>query len=105
MKQKLTSLRLRMLLPVIGMTLFVVTLLTALFSRAYTSMILQQEQDENAAGFELVSRSFTPLIESSMAKVKSVMTDSRVISYARREYFTAAQLVHARISCRDYLRG
>lgn len=105
MKQKLTSLRLRMLLPVIGMTLFVVTLLTALFSRAYTSMILQQEQDENAAGFELVSRSFTPLIESSMAKVQSVMTDSRVISYARREYFTAAQLVHARISCRDYLRG
>ncbi len=32
MKQKLTSLRVRMLLPVIIMTLFVVILLTALFS-------------------------------------------------------------------------
>ena len=30
-----------MLMPVIAMTLFVVVLLTVLFSRAYTSMILQ----------------------------------------------------------------
>ena len=105
MKLKLSSLRFRMLLPVIAMTLFVVALLTVLFSRAYTSMILQQEQDENAAGFELVSRSITPLIESSIAEVQSVLTDSRVVSYARRQYATDAQLVHARISCRDYLRG
>ena len=105
MKLKLSSLRFRMLLPVIAMTLFVVALLTVLFSRAYTSMILQQEQDENAAGFELVSRSVTPLIDSSIAEVQSVLTDSRVASYARREYSTAAQLVHARISCRDFLRG
>ena len=105
MKQKFTSLRVRMLLPVIAMTLFVVALLTVLFSRAYTNMILQQERDENAAGFELVSRSVTPLIESSVVEVQSVLSDSRVASYARREYPTAAQLVHARISCRDYLRG
>ena len=105
MKQKFTSLRVRMLLPVIAMTLFVVALLTVLFSRAYTNMILQQERDENAAGFELVSRSVTPLIESSIVEVQSVLSDSRVASYARREYPTAAQLVHARISCRDYLRG
>ena len=105
MKMKLSSLRFRMLLPVIAMTLFVVALLTILFSRAYTGMILQQEQDENAAGFELVSRSVTPLIDSSIAEVQSVLTDSRVVSYARHQYSTAAQLVHARISCRDFLRG
>ena len=105
MKLKLSSLRFRMLLPVIAMTLFVVALLTVLFSRAYTSMILQQEQAENAVGFDLVSRSVTPLIESSIAEVQSVLTDSRVASYARRQYATDAQLVHARISCRDYLRG
>lgn len=70
MKQKFTSLRVRMLLPVIAMTLFVVALLTVLFSRAYTNMILQQERDENAAGFELVSRSVTPLIESSIVEVR-----------------------------------
>ena len=40
MKQKLKSLRFRMVLPVIAMTLFVVILLTMLFSRAYTGMIL-----------------------------------------------------------------
>jgi len=80
MKQKFTSLRVRMLLPVIAMTLFVVALLTVLFSRAYTNMILQQERDENAAGFELVSRSVTPLIESSIVEVQSVLSDSRVAS-------------------------
>ncbi len=41
-KQKLSSLRIRMLLPVIGMTLFVVLLLTSLFSRSFINMILQQ---------------------------------------------------------------
>ena len=105
MKRKLSSLRFRMLLPVIAMTLFVVALLTILFSRAYTSMILQQEQDENSAGFELVSRSVTPLIDSSIAEVQSIMSDSRVVSYARHQYATDAQMVHARIGCRDYLRG
>ena len=105
MKPNLSSLRFRMLLPVIAMTLFVVALLTVLFSRAYTSMILQQEQDENAAGFELVSRSVTPLIDSSISEVRSIMADSHVTSYARLQYSTAAELVHARISCRNYLRG
>ena len=84
MKHKLTSLRVRMLLPVIAMTLFVVALLTVLFSRAYTNMILQQERDENAAGFELVSRSVTPLIESSIAEVQSVLSDSRAEAAPRR---------------------
>ena len=52
MKQKLKSLQVRMLLPVVVMTLFIVTMLTTLFSRAYISMILQQEQEVNAASFE-----------------------------------------------------
>ena len=104
MKLKLSSLRLRILLPVIAMTLFVVALLTTFFSRAYTRVILQQEQDENAAGFELVSRSIAPLIDSSIAEVQSILSDSRVGSYAQHRFSTTAQLVHARISCGDYLR-
>lgn len=39
MKQKLKSLQIHMLLPVIVMTLFVVTMLTTLFSHAYISMM------------------------------------------------------------------
>ena len=105
MKAKLSSLQFRMLLPVIAMTLFVVALLAVFFSRAYTGVILQQEQDENAAGFELVSRSVTPLINSSISEVQTILSDSRVTDYARRQYATDAQLVHARIRCRDYLRG
>ncbi len=105
MKQKLKSLRLRMLLPVIAMTLFVVILLTVLFSRAYTKMILQQEQEVNAVGFETISHSITSLIDTSISEVRSIMLDDRVSSYARLQYDSVPELIHARLRCRDYLRG
>ena len=105
MKQKLKSLRFRMLLPVVAMTLFVVILLTVLFSRAYINTILQQEQEVNAVGFETISNSITPLIDSSVSAVKSIMPDERVVSYARLHYASTRDLIRARNSCRDYLRG
>ena len=105
MKQKLKSLRFRMVLPVVAMTLFVVILLTTLFSRAYIGMILRQEQEVNTAGCETVSRSLTPLIESSMSAVRSILSDDRVVSYARFQYGSTAEQVRARINCRDYLSG
>ena len=71
MKQKLKSLRFRMLLPVILMVLFVVGMLTTLFSRAYIRMILQQEQEVNASSFDTISRTFTPLINTSVNEVRS----------------------------------
>lgn len=86
MKQKLKSLRVRMLLPVIVMTLFVVIMLTVLFSRAYIDMILQQEQEVNAVGFDTVSRTVPPLIDTSIGAVRSILMDSRVASYVRLEY-------------------
>lgn len=104
MKQKLNSLQIRMLLPVIGMTLFIVTMLTALFSRAYINMIIQQEQEVNAAGFDSITRSITPLIESSISEVRNIILDSRVSGYARLQYSSPVELIRARISCRDYLR-
>ena len=105
MKQKLMSLRVRMLLPVIFMTLFVVILLTVLFSRAYINMILRQENDVNAVGFETVSHSIPPLISSSVSEVQRIMADDRVAAYARLQYASKAELVHGRIDCRDFLRG
>ena len=105
MKQKLKSLRIRMLLPVIAMTVFVVTMLTTLFSRAYISMILQQEQEVNAAGFEAISRTITPLINTSVNEVRRIMSDDRVAGYARLQYDSLEDLIHARISCRDYLQS
>ncbi len=94
-----------MLLPVVSMTLFVVILLTVLFSRAYTNMILQQEQEVNAVGFESVSHSVTPLIDTSISAVRSILTDARVTAYARHEYSSGTDMIHARIKCRDYLRS
>ncbi len=105
MKQKLNSLRIRMLLPVIAMTLFAVIMLCVLFSRAYISTILQQEQEVNAVGFDTVTQSITPLIETSVNEVKRVMADERVAVYAGLPYASVEQLIHARISCRDYLKS
>ena len=103
LKQKVTSLRLRILLPVILMTLFVVILLTSLFSRAYIDTILQQEQEVNAVGFETISHAVTPLINTAVGNVRSMMTDERFVSYARLQFASSAELIKARIRCRDFL--
>ncbi|MGX8686788.1 MAG: PP2C family protein-serine/threonine phosphatase [bacterium] len=87
------------------MTLLVVSLLTTLFSRAYSDMILKQEQERNAAGFETVSSSVSPLITSSITEVKTAMSDERVTSYIRLQYASPAELIHARIDCRDFLKA
>ena len=105
MKQKLKSLRFRMILPVVAMTLFVVILLTALFSRAYTGMILKQEQEVNAVGFETISHSLPPLIDASVSRVRSILSDERVTACVKGQDASAAEKIHARIRCRDYLRG
>ena len=105
MRRILTSLRFRILLPVIVMVLFVVTLLTTLYSRAYINMILRQEQELNAVGFETVSHTVAPLIETNINEVRSIISDDRVEAYARLRYASVAELVHARIDCRDYLRS
>ena len=105
MMHRLKSLRFRILLPVIVIILFIVTLQTSLFSRGYINMILQQEQEVNAVGFETVSRSMVPLIDTSISEVRSMMSDERVTSYARGQYTSTAERIRARIRCLDYLRA
>ena len=105
MKRKLKTLRLRMLLPVIAMTLFVVILLTMLFSRAYISMIVQQEQEVNTDSFETISHSITLLTDASVTTVWNIMMDDRVASYVRSDYGSMSELLRGRMDCRDYLRS
>ena len=101
MKQR--SLRFRMLLPVIAMILCTVVLMTALFSRSYISMMLKRENDTNTVGFETISGTVTPLIRNSVSETRSIMADDRVASYARLQYGSTTELVHARINCGTYL--
>ena len=105
MKQFLKSLRIRMLLPVVAMTLFTVILLTFLFARGFIRMILQQENEVNTAGFDTVSGMVTPLIDTSVSAVRSLMADDRVASYAGLRYDSVSERIRARISCRDFLRA
>ena len=103
MKRKQKSLRFRMLLPVVCMILVTVILLTVLFSNSYISMMLQRENQMNAVSFDAVSGTLTPLIQTSVINVRRVMADERVASYAGLGYDSAAELIHARLSCRDYI--
>ena len=103
MKDKLKALRFRMLLPVFVLTFFTVLMLSVMFGQAYINAILQQENEVNAVGFETISQSITPLIDTSISAVRSIMTDDRIASYAQFQYFSLAEMLHARISCRDYL--
>ena len=105
MMQRLKSLRFRILLPMIAIVVFVIALLNTLFSSAFIRLLLQQEQEVNATGFETVSRSVEPMIATSVNEVRNILSDERVASCARGRYDSATQLVHARIRCRDYLRG
>jgi len=103
-KRKLRSLPFRMLLPVIVTTLFVAVLLTWLFARGYTDMILKQEAEVNAAGFDAVTHTITTLVNTSIQEARGIMTDDRVASYANLRFSSEAEKIRARISCRDFLR-
>jgi sensor histidine kinase YesM len=93
-----------MLLPVIVTTLFVAVLLTWLFARGYTDMILKQEAEVNAAGFDAVTHTITTLVNTSIQEARGIMTDDRVASYANLRFSSEAEKIRARISCRDFLR-
>ena len=105
MRNKLKSLRFRILLPVIVMVLFIVTLLNTVCSRAFIRMIFDQEQEVNAIGFATVSNSVVPMINAAVSEVRNILSDDRVASYARFQFANQAELIRARKSCRDFLRA
>jgi signal transduction histidine kinase len=94
-----------MLLPVIVMTLFVVASLTILFGRAHTDMILKQEAEVNAAGFDAVTHTITTMVNTSVQETRGMMTDERVAAYANLRFASEAERIRARIACRNYLRA
>ena len=104
MKQRLRSLRFRIILPVFVIALFLVILQNSVFSHAFVNIILKQEQEVNTVGFATVSHSVVPLINSSISEIRGIMLDNRVISYARFQYASEAEMIHGRLSCRDFLR-
>ena len=104
MKKWLKSLRLQILLPMLVMTVFVVALLSTLFSRAFIQMILQQEQAVNAAGFETISHTVPSSITTAINSVRDVITDQRVISCIRLQFASAAEMFNTKAACIDYLR-
>mgnify|MGYP006936053456 CR=1 FL=1 len=86
MKRATNSLQFRILLPVIVTILIIVLLMSTMFSRTYINMILQQENEVNAVGFETVSQQLTPLINTSISEVRNIMADERVIAYAGHHF-------------------
>lgn len=105
MKQRFRSFRYRILLPVVILLLAIVTLLNTLHSSSLIKLIQQQEQEVNAVGFDTVSNSLVPLVNTSITEVRRIMLVEQVTSYVRLQYASTAELIHARIACRDYLQA
>ena len=104
MKKWLKSLRLQILLPVLAMNLFVVGLLSILFSRGFTGMVLQQEQAVNSTGFETITGTVPPSITTAIGSVRDVVTDLRVISCIRLSFASDAEMYNSKAACVEYLR-
>ncbi len=105
MKQKLRSLRARMVLPVICIAAFIVMLMNIVFSTSFIKMTLRQEQLGNASGFSTITNTLAPILNKTVDEVRGVISDERVAVYARHRYGTGKELIHARISCRNALRS
>ena len=87
------------------MILFVTMALTFLVSRVYIGMSLQQESEKNTVSFDTAAYMINMTVNESVSRVRRMLLDERVSSYARLQYKSDLDLVHARIGCRDYLRS
>jgi len=103
-KRWISSLRLHILLPVLVMTLVLVVGMTVMVSRTWIGTNLRQESEKNAAFFDAIAQVISRTVTQSVADSRSIMADDRVAEYARLQYGSDAELIHARVDCRDYLR-
>ncbi|MDO5133010.1 MAG: histidine kinase [Eubacteriales bacterium] len=81
-----------------------VILMTVVVSRSYINMNLQQESKKNAALIDAIVRQIDRTITESIEAVQGIMIDDRITAYVRHQFPTDADLIHARMACRDYLR-
>ena len=104
MKRLFRSLRFHILLPVFVLTLLLAAVLTVLITRTYTGVIIRQESEKNAVRFENMTRELEQTVEEAMGGVRGVILRDSVAAYARHSFQTDAELVRARMNCRDVLR-
>ena len=105
MKRRLKSLRFHILIPVLVMTLILAVLLTVLISRIYIRMSLEQESEKNVARLEAIARELDRTVIAAIADAQSIAVDSRVTDQVRHTFATEAEMIRARMDCRDYLRA
>ena len=104
MKRWFRSLRLHILLPAFIMIPLLVILMTVVVSRSYINMNLRQESKKNAALIDAIVRQIDRTINESIEAVQGIMIDDRITAYVGHQFPTDADLIHARMACRDYLR-
>ena len=104
MKRLFRSLRFRILLPVLVLALLLAAVLTVTITHTYTGVIIRQESEKNAVRFETMTRKLEQTVEETMGGVRGVILRDSVAAYARHSFQTDAELVRARMNCRDVLR-
>ena len=104
-KRRLKPLWFLMLMPVLLMMLLLVVLLTVLISRTYSEMSVCQESEKNAASFVAIADQLGKTVSVSIDDARAIAVDPRVTGYVRHQFETDAELIRARMECRDYLRS
>ena len=104
MKRLFRSLRFHILLPVLVLTLLLAAMLPVMITRTYTRVIIRQESEKNSARFEAMTRELAQTVNEAIDSVRGVILRDSVAAYARRSFPNDAELIRARMNCRDVLR-
>ena len=98
------SLKFKMLLPVILVTLVIVTALTWRASKTYTQTILEKEDAKVQSSFSVAGSAIQEIAESSMQTASDMLLDDSVKRYARGDFESVREQIVSRIMCREALK-
>ena len=101
---KLTgSMKFRMLLPVILLTLAIATALTLCASRIYTQTILEKEDAKVQSSFLVAGNAIRKILESSQQTAADLLLNDKIKTYAVGNFASIRERVNARMMCKDVL--
>ncbi len=97
------SMKFRMLLPVILVTLAIAAALTWCASVIYTKTILEKEDAKVQSSFSVAGNAIQEIIESTRLTASDMLLDSKVEAYAVCDFSSLREQVVARTMCKEVL--
>lgn len=97
------SMKFRMLLPVILVTLTIATALTWYASKTYTQTILEKEDAKVQSSFSVTGSAIQEIVANSQQTASDLLLNDKVKAYAVGDFATIKERVTARMLCKEAL--